>query len=316
MRVSGRVQARVQAGRRAPAHPRTPAQSASRTPEKNMWRSSMKLSVNVSGLAGLQQAVEQMSARRLSAALATGLTRTAVEVKAVLADHLARDLDRPTPYTLRSLYMRPARADQLQAEVYIKDDLAGSGTPATKYLLPQIEGGARHVKRFERALQAAGVMPAGWHAVPGAAARLDSYGNVSKGQIAQILSQVGTELTAGYNRTLPRGTDKASRTKQRRAYGRAGGQFVAIREQRGRLKPGIYIAEARDFGAKLGLGRTGKLRPVFLFVRSTQYRPRFDFWGVAQRTADQRLRPNIERAVSEQLARMGAAGTQQSFGGF
>jgi hypothetical protein len=276
----------------------------------------MKITLDTSALASLQLAVQQMSARRLNAALATALTRTAVETKAVLTDRLARDLDRPTPYTLRSLYTKPARADALQAEVYFKDDLAGSGTPATKYLLPQVEGGARHVKRFERALQAAGAMPAGWHAVPGAAARLDAYGNVSKGQITQILSQVGTELTAGYNRTLTRGKEKADRTKQRRAYGRAGGQFVAIPRQQGRLKPGIYIAEARDFGAKLGLGRTGKLRPVFLFVKSTQYRARFDFQGIAQRTAEQRLGPNVERAVGEQLARMNAAGTQQSFGGF
>lgn len=273
----------------------------------------MELTMNVTGLDGVQAMLNQMSQRRINAVIATALTRTAVEIKAAEVVELNSVIDRPTPYTQNSMYVKSATADNLVAEVFLKDDLAGgSGTPATKYLLPQVEGGQRHIKRFEKALQAAGVMPVGMQAVPGAYAKLDAYGNISRGQIQQILSQVGTELTAGHNRTLTKGTDKASKTKQRNAYGRAGGQFVAMPRAKGKLQPGIYIAEARNFGAKLGLGRTGKIKPVVMFVRSTSYRKLFDFHGVAERVADERLGPNVERAVVESLERMMATGYQGS----
>ncbi len=275
----------------------------------------MEMKINISGMDGVQAMLESISQRRINAVVATALTRTAVEVKSAELAELNSVIDRPTPYTQNSMYVKSATADNLVAEMGLKDDLAGgSGTPATKYLLPQVDGGQRHIKRFEKALQAAGSMPAGTVAVPVSAAKLDAYGNISRGQINQILSQVGTELTAGYNRTLTKGTDQASRTKQRNAYGRAGGQFVAIKVQKGRLKPGIYLAEARNFGAKLGLGRTGKLRPVVMFVRAANYKPRFDFHGVAERVAAERLKIQVTRALTDSFAKTMASGYQGSFG--
>lgn len=270
--------------------------------------------MSIEGLDGMQAMLGSISQRRINAVVATALTRTAVEVKAAELSELNSVIDRPTPYTQNAMFVKPATAETLAAEVWFKDDTAGSGTPATKYLLPQVEGGQRHMKRFEKALQAAGSMPAGTVAVPGSAAKLDAYGNISRGQINQILSQVGVELTAGHNRTLTKGTDRASRTKQRNAYGRAGGQFVAIKVQNGKLKPGIYLAESRNFGAKLGLGRTGKLRPVVLFVRAANYKPRFDFHGVAERVAAERLPMQVTRALTDSLAKTMASGYQGSFG--
>jgi hypothetical protein len=260
----------------------------------------MKFRFEARGLGAVTEALKSMSTRRVSAALATALTRTAAEVKAAVTQELDRSLDRPTPYTMRSLYMRPARADRLDAEVWVKDDRAGSGTPATRYLLPQVDGGVRRIKRFELALQASGAMPRGWQAVPGAGAHLDAYGNISRGQLAQIISQVGTELTAGHNRTMS--TDPRRRISAQR---RAGGRFFAVRPGQ-RLPPGIY---QREFAGR-------NITPVLIFVRSTAYQPRVDFYGVAQRVAADRLPAQVDRALGEQVARMGQSGAQQSFGGF
>jgi len=277
----------------------------------------MLLKFEAQGEAAFRADMEGFSERRIKAALATALTRTAVEAKAAADAELMRSIDRPTPYTQRSLFVRTATASRLFAEVYVKDDLAGSGTPATKYLLPQVDGGPRSTKRFELALQAAGAMPQGWRAVPAtgsnSAARFDAYGNVSRGQIIQILSQVGVELTAGYNRRMVGPVDrrKGAQAKRRRAIGRAGGQYLAVPQRKGRLAPGIYLAEARDFGAKLGLGRTGKLKPVFLFVKSVNYRVRFDFHRVVSGVVDLMLVPHVERAIDEQRYRLQA----QSAGG-
>jgi hypothetical protein len=120
------------------------------------------------------------------------------------------------------------------------------------------------------------------------------------------LSQVGTELTAGYTRSVPKGKDKKSKTKQRRAYGKAGGQYVAVMDQKGRLAPGIYLAEARDFGAKLGLGRTGKLTPIMFYVKATNYAPRIRFEESGTKAVNDNLMPEIKRSIEEQVARLNA----------
>lgn len=289
----------------------------------------MILKFESQGEAAFRADMEGFSERRIRATLATALTRTAIEAKAAADAELLRAIDRPTPYTQRQMRYIGARADRLTAvvgfDIEAVTDIQGNvqryssagrgNTPASKYLLPQVEGGQRSTKRFELALQASGAMPQGWRAVPAtgsnSAVRLDAYGNVSRGQIAQIVAQVGTELLRGYNSTTPNPQDKrkSAQAKRRRALGRAGGQYVAVPQRKGRLAPGIYLAEARDFGAKLGLGRSGKLRPVFLFVKSVSYRPRFDFDGAVGRVVEQRLVPNVERAIAEQRARLQAQST-------
>jgi hypothetical protein len=279
----------------------------------------MRIDIKISGLKELQAGLQEFSDRRFRAAIATGLTRTAVEGKAAAEKRMHADLDRPTPFTLRSLYVVTATAEQgragvsnlsapgdpfsgrvvrsayLAAEVGIKDDAGTThnGTPATKYLLPQVEGGRRHTKRFEKALQAKGALPAGWLAVPAAGARLDAFGNVSRGQVQQILAQIGTELLAGSLRTPA--SDKAKLAGQRRA----GGQFFAVLPgRRGNLKPGIYHRELTG----------SNITPVFIYVRGATYRRRYGFDQAVQQVVDANLRTNIETALSQSLARLRARG--------
>lgn len=221
-------------------------------------------------------------------AAAVALTRTAQDVRTELYGEMRRVFDRPTPYTLRSLFVRGARPDNLEAMVWVKDDSAGSGTPATKYLLPQIEGGRRALKRFEYGLQVTGNMPQGWRAVPGQAAKLDAYGNVSRGTIIQILSQLRVELVSGSNRAIS--TDKK---KRGRAFKKAGGQFVALPQGRGKLRPGIW--QMVDEGGK----RVPK--PVFLFVREATYRRLFKFHEVAANVARIRFHFHFQAEFTKAL---------------
>lgn len=279
----------------------------------------MKFDIKITGLQEIRASLKDFSDRRFRAAVATGLTRTAVEAKAAAEKRMQADLDRPTPYTQRSLYVVTATAEQdrsgisnlatpgdpfsgrivraayLSAEVGIKGDegVTGKGTPATKYLLPQVDGGQRHTKRFELALQAKGAMPKGWLAVPAAGARLDSFGNVSRGQVQQILAQVGTELLAGSQRTPH--SNKAKLAGQRRA----GGQFfVVLPGRKGKLKPGIYHREL--------IGQN--ITPVFVYVRTATYRQRYGFDQAVRQVVDANLRQNIETAVAQSLERLRARG--------
>lgn len=249
----------------------------------------------------------EFSDRRFNAAMATALTRTAVQVRDAVQAEMPRVLDRPTPYTTRQLRYVPARADRLAAAVgfnvvNVTDergatiafrDLGPGETPAGKYLTPQIEGGTRRLKRLEVALRAVGALPDGWLAVPGQGANLDAYGNVSRGQVVQVLSQLRIQLVAGSNRNM-----SGDVRKQIAAQRKAGGRFFVVNPGQGKLQPGIY---QREF-----IGRN--ITPVFIFVRGASYKRRFDFDGLSRRVADATLPQEIDRALAESLSRLRARG--------
>lgn len=261
------------------------------------------LSIRVEGLKELRSELAEFSDRRFSAAMATALTRTAVQVRDAVQVEMPRVLDRPTPYTTKQLRYVAARADRLAAAVgfnvvSITDergasigfrDLGPGETPAGKYLQPQIDGGPRRLKRLEVALRASGALPDGWLAVPGEGATMDGYGNVSRGQVVQVLSQLRIQLLAGSSRNM-----SFDSTKQIAAQRKAGGRFFVIAPGKGKVQPGIY---QREF-----MGRN--ITPVFIFVRGAKYTRRFDFDGLTQRVAGQALPEQVRRAVSESLARL------------
>lgn len=214
-------------------------------------------------------------------ATAVALTRTAQQVKAAELKEIERVFDRPTPYTKRSLFMSPATKAKLEAQVWLKDDRAGSGTPATRYLLPHIEGGPRGQKGFERMLVRAGHMGANERAVPAAGARLDAYGNMSRGQIVQILSQLRAFYTVG-GTDMNRTNSKRSRAKRANSrYFVSRGKGVASRgfgswwnQGEGRvqhLPRGVWMATSKG------------VVPVLIFVERAGYTSRFKFFEVARR---------------------------------
>lgn len=250
------------------------------------------IEIRFDGLPDLQRELRDFSERRLRAAVATGLTRTGVQVKEKVTQTMQQVLERPTPYTMNALFLEGAKANKLEAKVWFKDELAGSGTPATKYLIPQVEGGKRRQKRFEKALQYAGYLRAPYsYVTPAPGAAIDAHGNWSSGQIIQILSQLRVTQTAGYTRNMGEGA------KGIKAQRKAGGRFFAVVQPTGALAPGIY---QREFGGK-------NITPVAFFVRRVAYRKRLDFYGVAGQVVQDRLQDEVARAIGEQAARLAAA---------
>ena len=244
--------------------------------------------ITVTGLDQARASMLQFSARRLAAAKATAATRVAVQVRNEVRQEMRRVFDRPSPYTLNSLFIKPATAAAPTAEVWVKDDRAGSGTPAVKYLLPQVQGGQRGNKRLEAALRAIGALPSGWYVVPGQGARLDQYGNWSRGQIIQVLSQLRITLTAGYTRNMSFTPRKAINAQRR-----AGGQFFVRPVGKGKA-PGVY---QREFSGR-------NITPVAMFVSRVNYQTRLPFDDIARRVAEREIGPQFARAIAESAARM------------
>lgn len=210
--------------------------------------------------------IDNVRRDQLPFAIAKAVTMTAQIAKKRLEDDMPRAFDRPTPYTKGSLYLRSATKANPSAMVWLKDD-AGKGTPAAKYLLPQIAGGSRPLKRMERALQITNKVSTRMYAMPGSAAQLDAYGNMNRGQVVKILSALGAgEVKAGYlaNRT------KASKKRK----GKKAPEYFIGTPGGGRLPLGVYQRYTFSFGSAI--------KPVVIFTQNAPvYRQRYRFQEIA-----------------------------------
>jgi hypothetical protein len=243
-------------------------------------------------LAAVKAQFDTLRKDQVPYATALALTRTAQAVKVGEVAEMARVFDRPTPYTLNSLYMKPATKRQLEARVWLKEDTF-KGTPATKYLLPQIEGGGRRMKRFELALQRVGAMPADYQAVPGERMPMDAYGNMERGEIVRILSYLKAFGEQGYraNITDKRRTRLAKGTKT--AYGYA--YFVVLPGSKAKhLHPGIWKRVHTGFGSAI--------LPMIMFVRKARYGKRFNFYQVAERVIAREFPRQFAEAARQAMA--------------
>jgi len=195
---------------------------------------------------------------------AYALTKTGQDIKAAEYASMKAVFDRPTRFTLNSLYLKTATKTDLVAVVYFKE---GFGSiPAWRYLGPQVEGGPRQHKAHEKRLIRAGHMKPDEYAVPGAGAKLDQFGNLSGSTIERILSQVqAAEQFGGYQANA---TDSRRSKAKRRKSGR---YFVLRPELSGRagrkVPPGIYFRKDLK-----------EIVPVIMFVQAPRYRKRFPFY--------------------------------------
>ncbi|MYM65446.1 hypothetical protein GTP45_01185 [Pseudoduganella sp. FT55W] len=242
--------------------------------------------VDVRGAISALAAISTAGQKQVNFAARVALTKTAQKAAAAEVKEMRDVFRNPTPYTLSSVYVKPATAAHLEATVMLKDE-ATKAVPAAKFLRAQIDGGQRVQKRFERALQAVGAMPTGYRAVPASGARMDAYGNMSSGQIVQILAFFSAFPEMGYKANM---TDKG-RARLARGSKRQQGMSYFIGHPGDRLPLGVY--------QRTSFARGTAIRPVLLFVRSAVYQERFDFKYVAEQTAANEFPTEFAKAFIE-----------------
>ncbi len=261
----------------------------------------MQVTVKIEGLDALTRTLKSAE-RQVRFATSDSLNDVAFSVMRQGRDKMREIFDRPTPWTMRSWYVRKrATRDDLVVSVGLSDYLGGGriglGGPDKK-LHHHFFGGSRSRKGLEMYLQSRGLMKPGEFLVPGAGARIDSYGNVSRGQIAQIMSQ------------LKLGNDPSSwssgSARSRRSVARAGrifwsfgasggvtgytvknGEPVAIRSGTTRLPRGIWVAKG------------GGVKAIFIVVHRAHYRKLFDLDEFGARI----VRREFEPAFAKRWAR-------------
>lgn len=211
-----------------------------------------------------------------------------------MVEEMRKTFDRPTDFTLNAIWRTYADKRTLVAGLQLKDKYGGNdalpgkidkGTAAAAYLRPQIEGGSRRRKAMEASLRSAGLLPAGWFAVPAREAPLDAYGNVPNGFVVRMLSDLRSFGENGY-----RANRKAGRRKGRKAVN----AFFAVRPGSNfnkHLKPGIYWRLP---------GRM--LVCVFVFVNAVTYKKIFDFYALSERFAVEAFKDTWPNAWAKALA--------------
>lgn len=217
--------------------------------------------------------------------LADALNHTANQANQALVSEIEDVFDRPTSFTRNAVRIMNATANRLEAALWVKDekDNASKGQAPEDWVAPQVFGGPRVDKASERNLRSKGILPTGMFIVPAAGARLDQYGNMSRGQMIQILSGLrALEYKSGF---------KGNASDSARSI-RKGHQQAYFVMKRGKVP--IGIAERRE----------GAVTMVLAFVRQPQYRVRLRFHDVVRRIAedDSRLEANIEQALSKAMS--------------
>lgn len=236
-------------------------------------------------IARMQQTLNFIGRDQVPYATALALTRTAKFVEGEIRKEMPRTFRSPTRFTLNALRTAPATKQKLVAEVKVKDESFKAVAPI-KWLSPQIYGGPRTAKRFEERLRTAGILGANQYAMPGQGAKMDGNGNMSRGQIVAILSDLQAHWDKAQN------TTQASRAK-RGARRKRGGVYFVVRTQTGRLRPGVYERTAFAFGSAV--------KPVLIFTGQPRYRKRLRFFEVAEAVSPMRFRLELKRAAREAM---------------
>lgn len=206
-------------------------------------------------------------AKQVRFATAKALTDVAGEVKRALPAELEQDLDRPTEFTKRGIFVKPARRDDLQA-------IVGFMPAQAKYLVYQVEGGERRPTR--KALR----LPSN--------VQLDASGNLPPRTIQQL---VAAARAGRFGKVVQRRIGiEANRRKRGEArdslfYGKPRGLPWPV---------GIYRRVP---------GRPGKLIPIIVFPeRSARYRPRLRLFELADRVVAQQWPVKFRQALDYALA--------------
>lgn len=224
----------------------------------------------------IERRLQALASDQVPFATAVALNEVAFKIKRETGPaEMRKVFDRPSPWTLRSLFVVRASKSRLVARVgWGQDYYSKSRLTPDEIIGHQVSGGPRREKGMEHWLRQAGMLGGGEFVVPGAGAKLDRYGNMSRGQTVQIMSQLRLGLDPYMWST---GSKRSNRS-----VARAGRVFWSRGD---RIPRGAWIV-------------TGKtIRPLLVVVSSTNYQPRFNIRNVVETTAGESFPAAFRQAL-------------------
>ena len=224
-------------------------------------------------------------ARQIPFATSMAINATARTVREATLAEMATQFDRPTPLVMKSLFITQATKARLQAAVYLKDrEIGGKNSRSMAEILGhQFAGGTRLRKRLEDAFTGAGLISPGEYLVPGPDAKLDQYGNLSRGQTQQIYAALRLFRDPYQNVTQ-------SKRSQRNAKA-AGRIFWSDGKGANKRRRGLWATDGRGFPKLL-----------MLVIQTPVYRRRIDMDRLAADIVDRDFPANFDAALKKALA--------------
>jgi len=219
------------------------------------------------------RALDDVQRKQVPFASVYAATLTAKVVKTEEVMTMKRVFDRPTPYALNSLSAVPATMSRPIATVETDLRSPGKGTPAKRFLNPQIHGGGRSQKSHERRLAA---LMGTTYMVPARTLPKDGWGGVSGATFMRIVSQLGVAADPAQN------ASNSARSKRKRkavSYFKLKGKPIIMQRK------GVFVT------------------PALIGVRQPQYRKRFPFFEVAAATVEREYPQQFVLALERALAR-------------
>lgn len=192
------------------------------------------------------------------------------------------NFDRPTPFTLNSTFIKYANKLNLTAQIYIKDIELAKSKSLAESIGHQFSGGSRLRKRLEYWLEKAGYISGNEFVVPGAGADLDQYGNMRRGQIQKVLSQLSAGSDAASYRS------GSARSKSKRAVS---GYFWS---RGGKLKRGVWM--------RVNFASGSAVKPVLLVVQVPKYRQRINMEAIGVRVVDRDFGREFNKEFAQAMA--------------
>lgn len=194
------------------------------------------------------------------------LNALAVSAQKEVIGAIKSKFDRPTAFTVNSTYIKYSNKKVLKASVNIKDRELLKSKPFAETLLHEFAGGTRIRKRLEFWLQRAGYISSNEFVAPGEGAKLDSNGNMSRGEIQKILSQLSAGPDAASFRS------GSARSKAKRALA---GYFWS---RGGKLARGVW--------ARFSFAQGGAVKPILIVISTPRYKQRIDMDAIGQKVVN------------------------------
>jgi hypothetical protein len=232
----------------------------------------MDVRIDIKGIAGVDAMLKAMP-KQAGRAAEQALDHTAKAIRDDIKGEIPRVFSSPVPWTRNSLKATLTRGHNMLAKVGFKDP----PRMGQHYLVPQVEGGARELKGFERAADNKQYNLA-------VGAKRTAAGNITVGQAKAVVA--GTKRRGGDYVTIKAGNKSRllpgvyQRIKTTKGFGKAVTRSMNYTAQRGRRR-GKFTSAVMARGLKpILILKTNQREPV---------KPRLDFYGIAHKTFDRML---------------------------
>lgn len=251
----------------------------------------MQINIQVTGLDEVRKQLGNQG-KQANFAASRALNTTAYAIN----DRLKKDMAATfkggaTAYSLRAFKVEKADKATLTAHVNLRTDTNGAALPYSKALAHMFTGGRRSFKKLEGWLRARRLMPSGLTVAPGAGMPLDSFGNMRRNTLTEML---GAIMSSHTNLRIWR---RAGAGKQAKGIG----YFVIKPGGNSRLHPGIYRRIETGRARKLGT-TSSTIQPMVLYVDPVNYRKFIDLDKVGREVVTKTFQPAFDAELAKALA--------------